>query len=492
MPASPSARRCLRPPSRADPVRRRLLDLLVRARLVTSADGGYDLAHEALVRAWPRLRVLARRGPRRAADPSATWRGRRRLGRARPARERALPRRPAGGAPRVARRGHEPLDDAERAFVEASRAAAATTFELAEEARRQRHQNRRLVCSSPVQRSCSWSPPAQGWWPATRDSRLSAAGTRSGRRIRRPDTSRSSPSQSLLKTDRAVRRCSPCWPARQPDALAQAALRDVLASEPDFLGYRFVPLGANAAAVAVPHEDRILIAWAPCRAGGPGQGGSSGTFNRPFAYQEVPSALRVSADGTRAVRMLMAAPARSTLACRYLVVFDLASRLHISDPIPVPFPADQSGHQSRRQHHRCERSPGSGLQHRNVEHHRAGDGSPARRRASAWPWRRRHAYLGASEALCTGSMRAPYSCGGRSPRREFREQEADHRGWHLVTAGSSGHAAFDLESGRRLWPVGAYRVDFPWVQVARSVRVLGTRLLRSEQQHGQGARHPHR
>ena len=40
-----------------DPVRRRLLDLLVRGRLVTSADGGFDLAHEALVRAWPRLRV---------------------------------------------------------------------------------------------------------------------------------------------------------------------------------------------------------------------------------------------------------------------------------------------------------------------------------------------------------------------------------------------------------------------------------------------------
>ena len=39
-----------------DPIRRRLLDMLVRARLVTSREGGYDLAHEALVRAWPRLR----------------------------------------------------------------------------------------------------------------------------------------------------------------------------------------------------------------------------------------------------------------------------------------------------------------------------------------------------------------------------------------------------------------------------------------------------
>ncbi|HCB06297.1 MAG TPA: hypothetical protein DEQ43_19020 [Nocardioides bacterium] len=40
----------------SDPDRARVLDLLVRTRLVTSGHGSFELAHEALVRAWPRLR----------------------------------------------------------------------------------------------------------------------------------------------------------------------------------------------------------------------------------------------------------------------------------------------------------------------------------------------------------------------------------------------------------------------------------------------------
>ena len=41
----------------ADPERRRILDLLVRARLVTTDDRTVVLAHEALISAWPRLRA---------------------------------------------------------------------------------------------------------------------------------------------------------------------------------------------------------------------------------------------------------------------------------------------------------------------------------------------------------------------------------------------------------------------------------------------------
>ena len=47
---------------------------------------------------------------------------------------------------------------------------------------------------------------------------------------------------------------------RQPDVLAQSALRGVLTAEPDFLGYRYIPPGANAAAAALPHDDRMLLA----------------------------------------------------------------------------------------------------------------------------------------------------------------------------------------------------------------------------------------
>ena len=103
-------------------MRRRLLDLLVRGRLVTSADGGYDLAHEALVRAWPRLRVwldedrVGQQIRRHLAMAAAGW--------------EALDR-PEGELYRGARlgaalewleRGQEPLDDTQRDFMEASRA----------------------------------------------------------------------------------------------------------------------------------------------------------------------------------------------------------------------------------------------------------------------------------------------------------------------------------------------------------------------------------
>ena len=40
----------------ADPDHERLIDLLVASRLVTSDAGAVEIAHEALARAWPRLR----------------------------------------------------------------------------------------------------------------------------------------------------------------------------------------------------------------------------------------------------------------------------------------------------------------------------------------------------------------------------------------------------------------------------------------------------
>ena len=41
----------------ADPEHEQLIDLLVGSRLVTSDDGVVEIAHEALARAWPRLRT---------------------------------------------------------------------------------------------------------------------------------------------------------------------------------------------------------------------------------------------------------------------------------------------------------------------------------------------------------------------------------------------------------------------------------------------------
>ena len=88
--------------------RARVVDLLVRARLVTSAEGSIELAHEALVRAWPRLRSWLeedREGQRVWRHLADLERG---VGPARPAGQRALHRRTAGGGARVGRASRRP------------------------------------------------------------------------------------------------------------------------------------------------------------------------------------------------------------------------------------------------------------------------------------------------------------------------------------------------------------------------------------------------
>ena len=128
----------------AEPVRRRLLDLLVRGRLVTSADGGYDLAHEALVRAWPRLRDwleedrVGQQIRRHLAMPP-------RAGRPSTARTPSCTAAPGSPPPSTGSSAATSLClVSEREFIAASRAVAGDQMQrLAEDARRQRRQNRR-------------------------------------------------------------------------------------------------------------------------------------------------------------------------------------------------------------------------------------------------------------------------------------------------------------------------------------------------------------
>ena len=445
-------------------VRRRLLDVLVRGRLVTSTDGGYDLAHEALVRAWPRLRLwldedrIGQQTRRHLAMAAAGW--------------EALDR-PEGELYRGARlgaalewleRGQEPLDDAQRDFLAASQAVADDEVRrLADEARRQRRQNRRLRVLVVGATVLLVVAAAAGL--VARDQGLAAQRSRDSARAAASEARHQSlvaVSQSLLKTDRAVAAMLAVLAWREePDALAQTALRGVLTSEPDFLGYRYIPLGANAAVAAVPHEDRMLLAVGTSVVlVDPDTGESSGTFSRPFAYQELPSVLRVSADGTRAVQLLVTAGPRCLLACRYLVVFDLASHLHVGDPIPVPFPAIDVAIS-----HDGSVVAASGGEDElwDVATWDATSGrrlARAHRGASAVTFGvGYHAYLGTSEgpvhevdARTLRVRRTLTAPRGFTSRRLIIDDGV------LVAAGSSGRAAFDLESGRRLWPVGAYRV----------------------------------
>ena len=128
-----------------DDERARVVDLLVRARLLTSTDGSVELAHESLVRAWPRLRGWLeedREGQRRwrhLAVSAAEWD---QLGR--PDSELYA------GVRLAAAREWAQRDDAlptrlELEFLDASVAHAdAERSSLEQQARHERSQNRRL------------------------------------------------------------------------------------------------------------------------------------------------------------------------------------------------------------------------------------------------------------------------------------------------------------------------------------------------------------
>ena len=85
-----------------DPAQDRLIDQMVTARLVTSDADAIELAHEAVVRAWPRLRGWLEDDLRGPADPPPPDPGRGGLGRLRSSRRAtstaapASPRRASG------------------------------------------------------------------------------------------------------------------------------------------------------------------------------------------------------------------------------------------------------------------------------------------------------------------------------------------------------------------------------------------------------------
>lgn len=128
-----------------DPAHEHLVEMLVAARLVTSDDGVVELAHEALVRAWPRLRdwldddVEGQRILRHLTGAADTWDA---MGR--PDSELYRGARLAGALD-WRDRGHPDLTPAENAFLGAGRALTDAERHAAEtRARQHARTNRRL------------------------------------------------------------------------------------------------------------------------------------------------------------------------------------------------------------------------------------------------------------------------------------------------------------------------------------------------------------
>ena len=129
-----------------DAAHERLVELLVEARLVSIDGDTVQIAHEALVRVWPRLRgwldddVDGQRLFRHLAGAADAWEA---MGRP---EQRALPGHPAQPDPGVAGRARTPdLNDTETAFLDASVALSAAEQRAAEtRMARERRSRRRL------------------------------------------------------------------------------------------------------------------------------------------------------------------------------------------------------------------------------------------------------------------------------------------------------------------------------------------------------------
>jgi DNA-binding SARP family transcriptional activator/WD40 repeat protein len=343
-------------PSRSllgDPDREQVVALLVRSRLVTAEEETFEVAHEALARAWPRLQSWLEddtAGQRILRHLGASAEGWESLGR--PATElyrgarldTALEWRDATGPD---------LTQLERDFLDASvEQAAAESRLLADRARREARQNRRLRAALATATVLLLVSSLTGV-VAVR-GRQDARDQRDAARLAQDDAELESlvnRSLGLRSTDRSVAALLAVEAfRRQPDARAWSALLGTFTAAPNFLGYRYLP-GSRLAGDVVPGTTTAVVALDD------GQLGVvdlvSGELDRRFpspGSTEAASLVRVSADGRVVVQYLdiAADPECGSLGaslatdgpgCRWLSVFEVETGRHISDPIEAPFGA---------------------------------------------------------------------------------------------------------------------------------------------------------
>ncbi len=225
----------------ADADRARVLDLLVRTRLVTSDRGSFELAHEALIRAWPRLRGwleedrTARQVWRHLAAAASEWE---RLDR--PDSELYAGVRLEAALDWAARPGSMPTEE-ERDFLAASEAHLARERRTLEaQARRERRQNRRL--RGLLVGAVALVLLAAGTGLLALDRGRTAEEQRDSART----AEREALHESLVGRSIAARSTNRAVAAllaveayhAEADALSEAALFGTFTDAPGFLGYR--------------------------------------------------------------------------------------------------------------------------------------------------------------------------------------------------------------------------------------------------------------
>ena len=232
-----------------DPDRDRVVALLVRSRLVTAEEDSYELAHEALARAWPRLQawldddIDGQRIMRHLVARSEEWESS-----GRPSAE--LYRGARLDAALEWRTQTQPdLNPIEDEFLAASVAARTSEeHQLAETARRVTRQNRRLrsLIVLVVLLFVAASVTAVVARDARSDARLEALVNQS---------------LALRGADRGLAALLAVEAhRRQPDARSWSALLGTFTAAPGFLGYRYVLDARWLSGALIPGTSEAVIA----------------------------------------------------------------------------------------------------------------------------------------------------------------------------------------------------------------------------------------
>ncbi len=319
-----------------DPQRRRVVDLLVRCRLVTTDDRTVSVAHEAVIRAWPRLRswldedtagLLTLRHLAVAADD---WdaRGRPDSELYRGARLEAALAWREGSAPS--------LTAVENAFLEAASARAAADRAAAMAADRQRVRATRRLRLALVATALGLVLALVAGTVAVQRGR-DASRTASDALVEKL----AAQSVALRSTQRDLAALLAVEAYRlRPDARTRSALLGVFTARPGFLGY--LPTG-SAGAPGVPLGSGHILADGTLLAVGVDgvlrsvdleTGATSASFPSP-GTAPTGALLGVSRDGSTAATVSWDGAeeggGRATLA-----VFDVASRERRAPEVALP------------------------------------------------------------------------------------------------------------------------------------------------------------
>ena len=335
-----------------DPGRERIVDLLARARLVTVSDTSVELAHEALARAWPRLRSWldedagGQRIWRHLTTAADGWHA---MGR--PESELYRGAR-LDLAEEWVRQSGADITDVEAAYLEASRARVRSTQQqLEQQSRAQQAQNRRLRRSLAGIGLLLVVALAAGFLAVDR-SRTALADRDTATRAQATSLHESLTNRSLAlrATNRGLAALLAVEAYRQqPDALARSALLGTFTWSPGFLGYEYVDTdflngvmvpGRDEAVVAAEGRELAVLDLAT--------GTLDRRFPRPATKELGYSDLRVSADGRYVAQQVMwdrgdgcgstdAFTVHDGRGCTRLGVYDLRSGKRVMRQITGPF-----------------------------------------------------------------------------------------------------------------------------------------------------------